>query len=222
MTTSPVTTATATCAPIIVWGIGTSRTLRVHWLAHELQLEYATRPVRPRTGETQTPEYLAMSSKGKVPVLQHGALVVTESAAIIGYLSEAFAPQSGFYIPANASERALLNDWCYSVMTELDAHPLYIMRRHEALAEIYGAVPEAVASAREYFLRMANALSERMDGDKAYLFGDELSIADILLVTTLSWAHSYGLPLSDKFSRYRERACARPAFQTALQLNDSQ
>ena len=74
--------------PVVVWGIGTSRTLRVHWLAHELGLDYEVRPVGARTGETQTPEYLAMSAKGKVPVLNHGSLVLTESFASSGLLSD--------------------------------------------------------------------------------------------------------------------------------------
>ncbi|MEM7408364.1 MAG: glutathione S-transferase family protein [Pseudomonadota bacterium] len=205
---------------LIIWGIGTSRTLRVHWLARELGLDYETRPVQARTGETQTPGYLAMSPKGKVPVLQHGATVVTESAAILNYLSESYGAGTGVYVPDDAASRAALHDWCYSVMTELDAHPLYIMRRHDALSDIYGEAPEAVASAAEYFDRMVTALALRYPKGEPFLFGERLSIADILLCTTLGWADNYGLALPAVFADYLQRVRARPAFDEATAWND--
>jgi glutathione S-transferase len=206
-------------SPLTIWGISTSRTLRVHWLAHELGISYNTEPVRARTGETQTAKYLTLSPKGKVPMLTHGSLVVTESAAILGYLSEQFGANTEFFVPTNAAERARLNDWCYSIMTEMDAHPLYIIRRHEALADIYGSIPQAVTSAREYFARMAAAIALRMDENQPYIFGQRLSIADILLTTTLTWARSYDLALPQIFSDYLARASARTAYLSAYAHN---
>jgi len=52
---------------LIVWGTGTSRTLRVHWMLAELNLEYDNKKVGPRTGETQTEAYKAINPKGKIP-----------------------------------------------------------------------------------------------------------------------------------------------------------
>ena len=205
--------------PVVVWGIGTSRTLRVHWLAHELGLDYEVRPVGARTGETQTPEYLAMSAKGKVSVLNHGSLVLTESPAILSYLNEVFADNSKVFVPDNARERAQLSEWCFYVMTELDAHPLYIMRRHEALSDIYGEAPEVVQSAREYFYRLITFADARITEATPYLFGERLSIADILLTTTLGWAERYGLDLSDALLGYLRRATKRPAFKSANTMN---
>ena len=39
---------------IILWGVGTSRTIRPIWVAEELGLSYKVKPIGPRTGETQT------------------------------------------------------------------------------------------------------------------------------------------------------------------------
>ena len=52
-----------------VWGVGTTRTLRVHWMLHELGIDYETHRIQSRTGETQTAEYLALNPKGKIPTL---------------------------------------------------------------------------------------------------------------------------------------------------------
>jgi glutathione S-transferase len=41
---------------LILWGVGTDRTVRAHWALHELGLRYDMRPVLPRSGETKTPE----------------------------------------------------------------------------------------------------------------------------------------------------------------------
>ena len=208
-----------TAEPMVVWGIGTSRTLRVHWLAAELGLSYEVKPVQARTGETQTAQYLSMSPKGKVPVLVHGSLVLTESAAILAYLSDVFAPEQGFFVPKNAIERGQLSEWCFYVMTELDAHALYILRRHESLSAIYGEAPEAAASAREYFQRLIRAAELKIEKADPYLFGRDLSIADILLTTVLSWAHAYGLQLTGALLDYRHTVRQRPAYIQAVKLN---
>ncbi len=108
-------------ADLILWGIGTPRTLRAHWMLMELGLDYALRPVRSRSGETMTEEFLALNPKHKIPVLQHGALVLTESAAIIDYLSRAFPVPAGFHVPHDLLGRTRLNEFCLFIICELDA-----------------------------------------------------------------------------------------------------
>jgi len=39
----------------ILWGAGSSRTMRANWMLQELELPYEHRPIRSRTGETLTP-----------------------------------------------------------------------------------------------------------------------------------------------------------------------
>src|SRR3984957_3298420 len=121
---------------LTLWGIGTSRTIRAHWMLLELGLEYETRPIQSRSGETLTDEFRRLNPRHKIPVLRHKSLVLTESAAIIQHLSETFADPRELYVPHDAETRAGLNEWCYFIMTELDAGSLYIVRRHEGLAPI--------------------------------------------------------------------------------------
>ena len=54
----------------ILWGAGTSRTIRAHWALAELGLDYDCRPILPRTGETQTAEFTAINPRQKLPALQ--------------------------------------------------------------------------------------------------------------------------------------------------------
>jgi glutathione S-transferase len=201
---------------LTLFGIGTSRTMRAHWMLLELGLDYESQPVQSRSGETLTDQFRRLNLRHKVPVLQHGSFVLTESAAIVQYLSETFADPAKQYVPHNANARATLNEWCYFIMTELDAGSLYVVRRHDGLASIYGAA--AVESAKAYFLHNLEGMMPRIDKAR-YVLGELLSIADILLTTCLDWASATGIALPQGAVDYRRRVAQRPAYQEALKRN---
>ena len=204
---------------LTLWGVGTSRTMRAHWMLLELDLDYQFYPIGPRTRETQTNEFKQLNPRRKIPVLQHGSFVLTESAAIIQYLSETFAHLGRMYLASDNQSRAALNEWCYFIISELDAGSLYVVRRHEGLKQIYGEAPTAVESARDYFLHNLQAMVSRIDSHNPYLFGERLSVADILLMTCLDWAASERISLPEPAARYQKRVALRPAYQTALARN---
>jgi len=185
----------------------------------ELGLEYELHAIGSRTGETKTDEFMRLNPRHKIPVLRHGSFVLTESAAIIQYLSETFTNPGLMAAPSNAERRAALNEWCYFIATELDAGSLYVMRRHAGLEHIYGAAPKAVEAARDYFMENAEAMAPRIATSGRYLMGDKFSVADILLMTCLEWAVTERIPLSDRLHEYRSRVAVRPAYKEALQRN---
>jgi glutathione S-transferase len=204
---------------VTVWGVGTSRTMRAHWMLEELGLAYECHPIQSRTGETLTDEFRRLNPRHKIPVLRHGSLVLTESAAIIHYLSETFANSQEVYVPSDAVSRAQLNEWCYFIMSELDAGSLYVIRRHDGLKQIYGEAPIAVESAKSYFAHNLEAMTTRIGNEGPYLFGEKLSVADILLMTCLDWAASCDIALPETVSSYRQRVALRPAYQAARKKN---
>lgn len=204
--------------PIEVWGISSTRTMRVHWQLREMGIRYVTHPIGSRTGETQTADYLALNPRGKIPTLRHGDLVLTESAAIVHYLAERFPLPDGFLKPSDPATRARVAEWCYFVMTELDAHSLYVIRRHDALKHIYGEAPQAVAAAEEYFLKHLRAMSPRVVEAGPYLMG-AFSTADIVLTTCLDWADMYGIALPPAFAAYRTRIAERPVYRETMRFN---
>jgi glutathione S-transferase len=204
---------------LTLWGVGTSRTMRAHWMLLELDLEYHFHPIGSRTGETLANEFKQINPRHKIPVLQHGSFVLTESAAIIQYLSEAFANPERIYVGSDNESRAALSEWCYFILSELDASSLYIVRRHEGLRHIYGEAPTAVKAAKDYFLHNLEAMAPRIVHGGPYLFGDQLSAADILLMTCLDWALSDKITLPEPVQQYQKRVAARPAYKAALTRN---
>lgn len=184
----------------------------------ELGLDYESRPIQPRSGETLTEQFRQLNPRHKIPVLQHSSFVLTESAAIVQYLSETFPDPTRLYVPKNEQARASLNEWSYFIMTELDAGSLYVVRRHEGLASIYGKAPSAVDSAKAYFLHNLEAMTPRIAKTR-YLFGELLSTADILLTTCLDWAPAAGIALPQEAVDYRQMVAQRPAYREALKRN---
>jgi glutathione S-transferase len=207
-------------SPLVLWGIGTPRTFRVHWMLAELDLPYTSQRIQSRTGETMEPEFLKLNPRHKIPVLQHGTLAMAESAAIIQYLSERFEPPPTFYAPRDALARAKLAEWCYFIMSELDGHTLYVIRRHDGLKHLYGEAPTAVSAAKVYFQEQLGAMEAQFEAMQTYLFDTRLSIADILLTSCLDWALEYGINLPDSVLAYRARVTSRPAYQEARRRNN--
>ncbi len=201
-----------------VWGIGSTRTFRVHWTVAELGLRCDVRPIRSRTGETQTDDYGRINPKRKIPTLQHDGFLLSESGAIMAYLTRVAAPPCDFFVPAEPADQARLDEWVSFVSMELDAHALYLLRRHRYLPEIYGEAPEACESAIAYFQTQVGAVADRVPADGRYLL-DGFSVADILLTTVLDWAVAYAIDLPDRLLAYREFMTRRPAYERALQVN---
>jgi glutathione S-transferase len=204
---------------LTLWGIGTSRTMRAHWMLLELGLDYVSHSIRSRTGGTLTEEFKHLNPRHKIPVLQHESFVLTESAAIVLYLSEQFAEASQLYFPNDTKSRAVMNEWCYFIISELDAASLYVARRHESLAHTYGEAPAAVEAGKAYFLHNLEAMTPRITDASPYLFGERLSAADILLVSCLDWASLGGISLPNNLTPYRERTAQRPAYEAAMKRN---
>ena len=192
--------------------------MRPHWMLLEQGLEYEFHPIGSRTGETMTPEFLALNPRHKIPVLRHGSFVISESAAILQYLGEAFPLPADWYAPRDAIGRARLQEWCFFIMTELDASSMYVVRRHLGLKHLYGEAPAAVESGRRYFCENLEAMAPRI-GASGYLMGDRFSAADILLTTCLDWALADGISLSRSAIGYRERTIRRPAYRAAFERN---
>jgi glutathione S-transferase len=203
----------------ILWGVGTSRTIRAHWALHELDLEYERRPIQPRTGETQTPEFTALSARQKIPLLQDNGFVITESAAIVTYLSDAYGRADNRLVPEDLRERARCLEWCFFVISELDATSLYVMRRHGDLRHIYGEAPMANEAAALYFQQQMRTVERALVDGRPYLSRDRFSAADMLLSTCLTWAIRYGVPVADEIVLYNQGITKREAYARAVESN---
>ncbi len=198
---------------ITLHGYQNTRSTRALWALEEAGAQYQFVPVDLSRGEHRTPEFLALSPGGKVPVLVDDDVVITESAAICTYIGEKF-PQSGL-MPTDIKERAYYFKWCFFIMTELEA-PLWAKAKHTRFLPEERRVPEVAATCDWEFHR-ALALVARHIRDQQTLVGNRFTAADIMLSGILNWARKAGTSLESlALEAYAERMSSRPALARAL------
>ncbi|MEM7218554.1 MAG: glutathione S-transferase family protein [Pseudomonadota bacterium] len=202
-----------------IWGTGTPRTFRPLWVAEELELAYTHRGIESRTGETQTAEYQALNPKQKIPCLVDDRLTLTESVAISRYLIRRHGgADRTLSAPQTTEACAREDEWVAHVYGELDETALYVLRRHEDLKAIYGSAPAAVTTARAHVTRQLDLIAARVDS-RRFLVDGGLSLADVMLMSCLDWAHFYDFELPQPLATYRAGLAERSAYQRAFARN---
>ena len=96
-----------------VWGYNSYRPFRIYWILKEYNLQYVSRKIGSRTGETQTKEYLKMNAKGKIPILKHNKKIISESAAAVNYIIYNYKKPVDFYLPNNSFDKAKVDEWIF-------------------------------------------------------------------------------------------------------------
>lgn len=123
--------------------------------------------------------YLALNPSGKIPTLEDGDLVLTESAAICLHLADAF-PDTQLVPPLGSRERAELYRWLMYLTNTVQPAQM----RH-FYPDRYGT--EGVKEAADAELAGHHA---RIDGHLAgrgWLVGEERSVADLFLFMLTRW-----------------------------------
>ncbi len=202
---------------IHVWGIGSTRALRVHWTLQELGLTYGTTLIRTRTPEQTSAAYRAVNLLHKIPMLEIDGVRYGESGAIALELAARFRDRADLWPKA---ERARVLEWCFYVAMELDATSLYVIRRHGDLPEIYGEAPIAVSGARDYWLKQAAKAEAALGDGRPWLLGETFSVADIMLGSCLGWAARRGVAVPQVLREYEARLHTRPGYRRAAEANE--
>lgn len=71
-----------------------SRAVMTHWMLEEVGVPYRIVPIDLQKGGHKAPDFLKINPMGKIPAIIHRGVTVTETAAIIAYLADAF-PAAG-------------------------------------------------------------------------------------------------------------------------------
>ena len=194
-----------------LYGTVKSRAMRPLWLLEELGVAFDFVPTTPRS-----PEALALSPLGKIPVLETPEGTVFDSVAIMTWLADrhrAFTHEAGSF--RRAQQDALTN----TINETLDA-VLWAYAKHSFVLPEERRVPEVKESLRWQFGRNAGALSGLLT-DKPFLTGDEPVVPDILLAHCCGWAAGQSLDLSGALRAHMTAMRARPAFRRAVARDGS-
>ena len=169
---------------INVYGIPGSPFLRsVEIALHEKDLPYELHAMAPQ--ESKQPEHLARHPFGRIPAFEHDGFELYETQAIIRYLDDLLPIPP--LVPDNAEARARMNqvigiiEWYFFPKV---AAPIAFNRiigpRLLGMPGDEAAITDAMPMAHTCFDVLDSIL-----GDKPYLTGDDVSIADIMLAAQL-------------------------------------
>lgn len=158
--------------------------------------------------------YRAINPSGSVPALQDGAFVLTQNAAILGYIADRF-PHAHLAGDGSARERAEVARWLSFVAA--DVHPAFMPIFHPARFIDDTSQHDALKHAACMRLR---SMFEHVDGrlaDHEWLAGFR-SVADPYFYITLRWAERTGIDLADleRVSAFRMRMETDPGVRAAL------
>jgi len=183
----------------------------------EKGLTFETRTVDLAARENRQPGFLARSLTGRVPMLEHGDLCLTESSAIAEYLDEVFPPPAHAPLyPRSPAERARarqIQAWLRS-----DLAPI---REERSTTVVFGApvdqpLSEAARAAARTLFQPAETLLAHGGPN---LFGEQWSIADTDLALMLNRLVLNGDEVPERLAAYAAEQWRRPSVQAWLARN---
>lgn len=185
--------------------------LSPHIVLSEAAYTYELEKVDLKTKQTANgQDFNAINPKSVVPVLElDNGDFLTEGVAIVQYLAD-LKPEANLAPLAGTLARARLQEWLNFIATEL----------HKGIHPIY-SVADAGEQAKDFYLpRFKSALSYVAEHlkDKAYLMGEQFSVADAYLFVVLGWNKFIDLDLAEwpVLVAYHQRVAARPKVQSVL------
>src|SRR5215467_5657534 len=186
-----------------------SRAQMVHLMLEEAGVPYRIVPIDFEKGENKSPSFLALNPMGKLPTIEHRGVVVTETAAIIAYIADAF-PTAGLAPSPGDALRGPYYRWLFFGAGCFEPALLdKMMKRPEVerkAAVGWGSYEDVLATLKK-------ALS-----NGPYLLGEKFTAADVYVGSQIRWAMMFGAPglKGEKvFEDYVARLSARPAAKRA-------
>jgi len=179
-----------------------TRSSGVRILLEELGAPYELRAVNMKAGEQRKAAYLAINPMGKVPAIRHRGELITEQVAIYIYLADLF-PQAKLAPALDDPQRGPYLRWLvyYGSCFEPAVVDRAMKREPGQLAMVpYG----------DYDTMLKTLTDQLAKGP--YLLGEQISAADVLWGTALTWTTMFKLvPELPVIKDYIGRLGARPA-----------
>lgn len=160
------------------------------------------------------PAFLAINPAGTVPALVDGDFVLTQNAAIMGYIADS-RPRAGLAGDGSPRQRAEATRWLSFVNSDLHPafRPMFAPARHIGDE----AQHDAIKGAARAMVRGLMETADRRLADHEWLAGFR-SFADPYFYMTLRWAQGTGVDMSglDNVAAFKARMEADPGVQAAL------
>ncbi len=184
----------------------------IHFLLEEIGAPYETAPIILKQGQQFTDDYFLVNPKSKVPVLlRDDGSVLTEFGAIATWLGHSF-PDRNLGASDLEGEVRMIEMLDYAVAT-IHMQGFSRMLRPPKFAPNDSDADWVRETGNGIVTKAFNHISHKL-GDKEFIMGDQLKIADCALFYTLFWGiDRLRLDLPGNVADYYARLRARPSAQ---------
>lgn len=176
-------------------------------------LEHEIVPVSlaPGVSEHREAAYREKNPQMLIPFLEDGDLAIAQSMAILEYLEENYPGVP--LLPATEPRRSQVRAFCN--MIACDIHPLNNLRVMNYIRDEFGADPTDGWYA--HWVHEGFRAAEALASDGPYVAGDNVTLADCLLVPQMYNAHRFNVSLDHfpKLVAIVDRCNEMPAFRAA-------
>jgi glutathione S-transferase len=176
---------------------------------------YELKRIDFRTGEQQSPDYLRINPKGRVPALATQRGILTETPAMLAFIAQGF-PEAGLAPADDAfafAELQAFNSYLCSTVHVAHAHRMRGQRwadEETSLADMKRKAPRSVGACFE------TIETHMLRGP--WVMGDRYTIADPYLFTLAQWLEADGVDLTriPRVIEHRSRMAGRPNVRKAI------
>ncbi len=191
---------------IVHYEFGPTRSQRVRWTLAELDIAHKSRDDRALIGSD---ELKAVHPLGKLPAITDNGRALFESAAICTWLADSH-PAKGLIAPSGTWERALHDQWCAYIMTEVEAH-LWSSARNTFVYPEEERIDAVHAQNAKELKRALEPLDAHFAAN-TYFVADKFSVTDIFAGFAINWARRMGGHLEGlaNLQAYNQRLLDRP------------
>jgi len=189
--------------------------LASHIALQEAGATYTIERIDFKINQQNSPEYLAINPKGRVPALVTDRGILTETPAMLAFIAQGFpqAKLAPLHDPFEFAQAQAFNSYLCSTVHVAHAHRVrgYRWATDEAsFADMKRKVPQTVGA--------GFALIERGMLRGPWVLGETYTICDPYLFTLAQWLEGDGVDLSTlpRVMGHRARMAERPAVRKAL------
>ncbi len=191
--------------------------LAPHIVLEEVGERFELSRVDFATNQQNSPEFLRVNPKARVPALSEGDWVLTEAPAILRYIA-ARHPAAGLW-PWDPREEARCAEWLNWLSSTVHAAAGFVRR-----AARYASDPRAVEDVADTGRKTCRAVWKTVEsriGQGPWAIGDRYSVADPYLLVYWMWGRSplLGYDMAHDFPQWTahaRRLAARPAVRRAF------
>jgi glutathione S-transferase len=184
--------------------------LASHITLEEAGADYATERLNFKANQQNSPEYLEINPKGRVPSLATDSGILTETPAMLAYIAQTFpkAKLAPLDDPFAFAQVQSFNSYLCSTVHVAHAHKMRGARwatEESSFADMKRMVPKTVGA--------CFALIERKMLRGPWVMGDSYTICDPYLFTIAQWLEgdSVDINATPKVADHFKRMADRPA-----------